>query len=53
MIVTAVLFQVYAMWLNKKRASTRDAAKEVLEGRVETGFEDLTDVKNPLFEYVY
>lgn len=53
MIVVSVLFQVYVMWLNKRRASTREAAKGVLDGRVETGFEDLTDKENPLFEYVY
>lgn len=51
--MTAVLFQIYMMWLNRKRAETRDAAKGILEGRVETGFEDLTDKDNPLFEYVY
>ncbi len=53
MIVTAILFQIYIMWLNKKRAPTRKAAEAVLEGRLETGFEDLTDKENPLFEYVY
>ena len=53
MIVVSVLFQIYIMWLNKRRAPARAAAKAVLEGRAETGFEDLTDKENPLFEYVY
>jgi len=53
MIVTAVLFQIYIMRLNKKRAPMREQALAVLEGRLETGFEDLTDKENPLFIYVY
>jgi hypothetical protein len=53
MIVTAVLFQIYIMRLNQKRAPIRDQALAVLEGRLETGFEDLTDKENPLFVYVY
>lgn len=53
MIVVGILFQVYIVWLNKKRAPAREAAKAILEGRAETGFEDLTDRENPLFEYVY
>jgi hypothetical protein len=53
MIVVSALFQVYIMWLNKKRAPERKAALAVLEGRLETGFEDLTDKQNPLFVYVY
>jgi len=53
MIVVSILFQVYIMWLNKTRVGERKAALAVLEGRLETGFEDLTDKQNPLFVYVY
>lgn len=53
MIVTSILFRLYIMWLNKKRAPARKAASGLLEGRLETGFEGLTDKENPLFEYVY
>jgi len=36
-----------------KRQIVPKEALAVLEGRLETGFEDLTDRVNPLFEYVY
>ena len=53
MIVTSILFQVYIMWLNKNRALVRLQAENALQGRLETGFENLTDKENPLFLYVY
>ena len=53
MIVTSILFQIYIMWLNKKRAPVRLQAENALQGRLETGFENLTDKENPLFLYVY
>jgi hypothetical protein len=53
MIVVSILFQIYIMWLNKKRAPMRQEALAVLEGKLETGFEDLADKENPLFLYVY
>ena len=53
MIVTTALFQLYIMRKNKRNEPRRRAAEEVLVGRLETGFEDLTDKENPLFEYVY
>ena len=53
MIVTSIFFQIYIMWVNKKRAPMRKEAEGVIEGRLETGFENLTDKENPLFVYVY
>lgn len=53
MIFTVLVFRFYMVWLNKKRAPAREAALASLEGRKETGFEDLTDRENPLFVYVY
>ncbi|RDL32483.1 putative transporter [Venustampulla echinocandica] len=53
MTVTALVFRFYMIWLNKKRAPAREAALATLEGRRETGFENLTDRENPLFVYVY
>jgi hypothetical protein len=53
MIVTAVVFRYYMVWLNKRRAPAREVALASLEGRKETGFENLTDKENPLFLYVY
>jgi hypothetical protein len=53
MIVVSALFQIYIIRLNKKREPARKAAMAILEGRLETGFEDLTDRENPLFVYVY
>jgi hypothetical protein len=41
------------MWLNRKRAPMRPEALTALEGKLATGFEDLTDKENPLFLYVY
>lgn len=53
MIFTVVVFQVYVIYLNKKRAPAREIALAQLAGKRETGFEDLTDKENPLFVYVY
>lgn len=53
MIVTAVVFQIHVMHMNKKRAPQRREAEIALGGRLENGFEDLTDKENSLFEYVY
>jgi hypothetical protein len=53
MIVTAIIFQLHVMHINKKRAPQRREAEIALGGRIENGFEDLTDGENALFEYVY